>query len=116
MARQEGRRVSLDAGALEINYRLRSMKIGDTVVSEGDPISIDGTTGEVFVGELEHSPSEVNAVLIDKTLDAKDAPTYQRFERLMEIADKYRTMGIRTNADQPEEAEMALSSVLKVLV
>ena len=47
--------------------------------------------------------------MIDKTLDAKDAPTYQRFKSLMEIADKYRTMGIRTNSDQPEEAEMALS-------
>ena len=109
VARQRGKACVSGCGALEINYRLRSMKIGDTVVSEGDPISIDGTTGEVFVGMLEHSPSEVNAVLIDKTLDAKDAPTYQRFKSLMEIADKYRTMGIRTNSDQPEEAEMALS-------
>jgi len=109
VARQRGKACVSGCGALEINYRLRSMKIGEQVVVEGDPISIDGTTGEVFVGEIENSPSEVIEVLIEKTRKPEDSATYRRFARLMEIADKYRSLGIRTNSDQPSEAEMAVA-------
>jgi len=59
-------------------------------------------------GELKTAPSEVAQVLIAKTLDRKQAPTFQRFEKLMKWADKIRRLGIRTNADQPDQAANAI--------
>lgn len=111
VARQMGKVCVAGCGALNIDYRNRQFTIDklDIVVKEGDYISIDGSTGEVILGALETKPSEVVEVLIDKTLDAKDAPSYQMFEKIMNWADEYRTLNIRTNADQPDQCENALA-------
>jgi pyruvate,orthophosphate dikinase len=111
VARQMGKVCVAGCGALNINYRDRLFTIdkSDIVVKEGDYISIDGSTGEVILGELETRPSEVVEVLIDKTLKANKAPNYQMFAQVMEWADKYRKLGIRTNADQPDQCENALA-------
>ncbi len=85
------------------------MQVNGQMVKEGDWLSIDGSTGEVLVGKVNTRPSEVLEVLIDKTLDPKDAPTYQTFALIMKWADKYRRMNIRTNADQPDQAANALA-------
>ncbi len=111
VARQMGKVCVAGCGSLNINYRDRQFTVekSDIVVKEGDYISIDGSTGEVIVGKLQTKPSEVVEVLIDKTLKAKDAPNYQMFEQVMNWADKYRKLGIRTNADQPDQCENALA-------
>jgi len=85
------------------------MQVSGRTIKEGDFISIDGTLGEVYEGELKTAPSEVVQVLIAKTLDPKNAPTYQRFAKLMGWADKIRRLGIRTNADQPDQAANAIA-------
>jgi pyruvate,orthophosphate dikinase len=85
------------------------MNVNGKTVKEGDWISIDGTTGEVIEGKVPTKPSEVLQVLIDKTLDPKDAPVYTEFEQVMKWADKYRTLKIRTNADQPDQASNAVA-------
>ena len=54
-------------------------------------------------------PSEVLQVLIDKTLDPKEAPVYQQYAKIMSWADKYRRLKIRTNADQPDQARNAVA-------
>ena len=80
------------------------MTVKGRTLKEGDWISIDGTTGQVLEGKIQTKPSEVLQVLIEKTLDPKDAPVYQTFAKVMTWADKYRTLKIRTNADQPDQS------------
>jgi pyruvate, orthophosphate dikinase len=65
--------------------------------------------GEVIAGKIETKPSEVIQVLINKTMDAKDSPTYQTYSSLMKWADGFRRLNIRTNADQPDQAVNAIA-------
>jgi pyruvate,orthophosphate dikinase len=64
-------------------------------------MSIDGTTGEVFVGQIKTIPSEILRVLVDKTLKPAKSQIYQDFALLMKWADETRRLGIRTNAINP---------------
>jgi len=85
------------------------IKNKDVVIKQGDYISLDGTTGEVFLGKIETKPSEIIQVLIEKTLDAKDAPVYQKYADLMSWADKLRRLKVRTNADTPDQSRNAIA-------
>jgi pyruvate,orthophosphate dikinase len=109
VARQMGKVCVAGCSSLEIDYVKRQMAVAGKVVKEGDYISIDGTTGEVLQGELETKPSEVLQVLVDKTLNPKDSPVYQQYSKLMSWADKHRRLNIRTNADQPDQAQTAIA-------
>jgi pyruvate,orthophosphate dikinase len=109
VARQMGKVCVAGCSALNIDYGKREMRVGDRVVKEGDYISIDGSTGEVIVGEVRTRPSEVLQVLLDKTLDPKQAPIYQQYAKIMKWADKHRRLKVRTNADQPDQASTAIS-------
>ncbi len=109
VARQMGKVCVAGCSALEIDYSTHTMKVGGRTIKEGDWISIDGTTGEVIEGKVPTKPSEVLQVLIDKSLDPKDAPVYQQFAKVLGWADKYRTLKIRTNADQPDQASNAVA-------
>jgi pyruvate,orthophosphate dikinase len=111
VARQMGKVCVAGCGTLNIDYRNRQFTVDkmDIVVKEGDYISIDGSTGEVILGEIQTRPSEVVEVLIDKTLKPENAPNYQMFAQIMEWADKFRKLRIRTNADQPDQCENALA-------
>src|SRR5262245_18024426 len=109
VARQMGKVCVAGRSALNIDYGKREMRVGDRVIKEGDYISIDGSTGEVIAGEVRTRPSEVLQVLLDKTLDPKQAPIYQEYAKIMKWADKHRRLRIRTNADQPDQAATAIS-------
>jgi len=109
VARQRGKVCVAGCSEIEVDYKTRQMKIGSHIVKEGDWISIDGSTGIVYLGKIETAPSEVIQVLLDKTLDPKDAPNYRKFARLMEIADKYTRMSVRTNADNPLDSVRAIA-------
>jgi len=111
VARQMGKVCVAGCDALKINYKAREMRVNgsDIVVNEGDFISIDGSTGEVLYGEIATKPSEVIEVLLEKTLESKDSPTFQMYDKIMSWADEIRTMKIRTNADQPDQCENALA-------
>ncbi len=111
VARQMGKVCVAGCGTLKINYRERSVGVEgkDILLHEGDYLSIDGTTGEVISGKIETKPSEVIQVLINKTLDPKDSPIYQTYASLMSWADKFRSLKIRTNADQPDQASNAVA-------
>jgi pyruvate,orthophosphate dikinase len=78
-------------------------------LNEGDWVSIDGTTGQVIEGKVNTTPSEVLQVLVEKTLDPVKAPVYQTFAKVMTWADKFRTLKIRTNADQPDQSRNAVA-------
>ena len=109
VARQMGKVCVAGCGELEISYTARTMTVKGQRLKEGDWISLDGTTGEVISGKVNTKPSEVLQVLIDKTLDPKDAPVYQEFAKIMQWADKYRSLKIRTNADQPDQSANAVA-------
>jgi pyruvate, orthophosphate dikinase len=109
VARQMGKVCVAGCSVLDIDYATHTMRVKGRVVKEGDWISIDGTTGEVLEGKVPTKASEVLQVLIDKTLDPKDAPIYQQYARVMAWADKYRRLKIRTNADQPDQSRNAIA-------
>jgi pyruvate,orthophosphate dikinase len=111
VARQMGKVCVAGCEALQIDYRARELRVAgsDLVIHEGEDLSIDGTTGEVFRGRIDTEPSEVVRVLIERTLPAAQAPVYQQYAQLMTWADKARTLGVRANADQPDQSAAAVA-------
>ncbi len=109
VARQMGKVCVAGCDELVIDYTKHTMTVRGKVLKEGDWISLDGSTGQVIEGKIQTKPSEVLQVLVEKTLNPKDAPVYQTFEKVMLWADKYRTLNIRTNADQPDQAANAIA-------
>jgi len=110
VARQMGKVCVAGCGALEIDYKKGELRIEgkDIVLKEGEALSLDGTTGEVIAGEILTKNSEVIAVLADGTLDPEDAPVWKIFDQFMQWSDKYRKLQVRANADQPDQAELAV--------
>jgi pyruvate,orthophosphate dikinase len=109
VARQMGKVCVAGCGELVIDYAEHTMTVKGRTLKEGDWISIDGTTGQVIEGQINTRPSEVLQVLIEKTLPAAKAPVYRTFAKVMAWADKYRTLKIRTNADQPDQSRNAVA-------
>jgi pyruvate,orthophosphate dikinase len=112
VARQMGKVCVAGAGDLEIDYKRRRMTVAGHagVIKEGDWLSLDGTTGEVMLGELDTQPSEVLSVLFGKGRNkAQPGPVFRAFQRLMKWADEHRTLRVRTNADQPDQCETAIA-------
>jgi len=109
VARQMGKVCVCGAQALHIDYHANTLTVGNRVFHKGDFLSIDGSSGEVFAGEVKTAPSEIVQVLIEKTLDPKESATYGNFALLMSWADKLRRLQIRTNADQPDQVANAVA-------
>jgi pyruvate,orthophosphate dikinase len=109
VARQMGKVCVVGCEALQIDYAAQEMRVGQARLREGDGISVDGTTGEVIQGEIRTLPSEVLQVLIEGTSNSKAPRVYQQFAKLMKWADATRTIGVRTNADQPDQAKVSLA-------
>jgi pyruvate, orthophosphate dikinase len=107
VARQMGKVCVAGCEVLNIDSAARILKVDEAVLKEGDWISIDGSTGEVFKGEIPTLPSEVLQVLLARSLRPQESLIYQQFAKLMNWADAARTLGVRTNADQPEQAAIA---------
>jgi pyruvate,orthophosphate dikinase len=109
VSRQMGKVCVVGCGALQIDYEKRTVSVGDTTLTEGDFISVDGFTGEVMAGQVATRPSEVVQVLIEKTLKPEQSRVYQQYAKLMEWADSVRKLKIRTNADKPDQASQAIA-------
>ena len=109
VARQMGKVCVCGAAGVEIDYQKRTLTASGVTLKEGDYLSIDGTAGEVFAGEVTTAPSEIVQVLVDRSLDAKKSATYQQYAKLMTWVDKARKLDVRTNADTPEQVENAIA-------
>lgn len=109
VARQMGRVCVAGCGEVDINYAKAEMNVNGKLIKEGDWISLDGSTGDIYADRIPTRPSEVMQVLIDKTMKSSDAPSYQLYESLMSWADEARRLGVRTNADQPDQCENAIA-------
>ncbi len=91
VARGMGKCCVSGAGTLRIDYKTRTMETGGKVFSEGDWISLNGSTGEVYEGKVK----------------TQEATLSKDFARIMELSDKYSRMYVRTNADTPKDAQIA---------
>ena len=91
VARGMGKCCVSGAGALNINYKARTAEIDGNIIHEGDYLSINGSTGEVYLGEVTTKPAEVTG----------------DFAQLMDLCHKYSRLKVRTNADTPHDAEVA---------
>ena len=109
VARQMGKVCVCGASGIEIDYQRRTLIASGVTLKEGDHISIDGTAGEVFAGEVTTAPSEIVQVLVNRSLNGKKSETYQRYAKLMSWVDRARKLDVRTNADTPEQAANALA-------
>ena len=91
VARGMGKCCVSGAGAINVDYKARTVEIEGVVLHEGDYISLNGSTGEVYQGEVKTKPAEVTG----------------DFAELMKLCDKYTKLVVRTNADTPHDAEVA---------
>ena len=91
VARGMGKCCVSGAGAINVDYKTRTVEIDGVVLKEGDYISINGSTGEVYFGEVKTKPAEVSG----------------DFAKLMDLCNKYTKLVVRTNADTPHDAEVA---------
>ncbi len=106
VSRQMGKVCIVGCGSLVVDYDKGTISSGGTTLKEGDWISIDGFTGEVFSGKVETKPSEIVQVLVQKTMKPEESETYTRYAQLMGWVDKYRKLKVRANAEQ-DEAHLA---------
>src|SRR6266513_2411343 len=109
VARQMGKVCVCGATGIQIDYQKRTLSANGTTLNRGDYISIDGTAGEVFAGEVATAPSEIVQVLVDRSLDPKKSIIYQEYAKLMKWVDAFRTLDVRTNADTPEQVRNAVA-------
>src|SRR2546421_29770 len=109
VARQMGKVCVCGASALEIDYAAKTMSVDGSVYREGDSISINGTAGEGYLGDLPTAASEIVQVLVEKSLEGKQSPTFQMFKKLMDWCSKATRLQVRTNADTPEQTANAVA-------
>ena len=91
VARGMGKCCVSGAGAINVNYKNKTVEVEGVVYKEGDFISLNGTTGQVYAGEIATKAAELSG----------------DFKELMDLCDKYTKMEVRTNADTPHDAEIA---------
>lgn len=107
VARQLGTVCVAGCSKLNIDYAKKQMTVGSTIIKQGEFISIDGFTGEVIQGKIQTKPSEVLQVLIEKTLSPDKSELFQEYEKIMSWANQFKKLGVRTNADQPDQSTTA---------
>ncbi len=91
VARGMGKCCVSGAGALKIDYNAKTMEVDGLVVKEGDYISLNGSTGDIYLGKVATQEAELD----------------DDFSEIMKLADKYTRMSVRTNADTPHDAQVA---------
>ena len=109
VARQMGKVCVVGAGAISIDYAKGTLVCGSTTLKEGEDVSINGSTGEVFSGAIKTADSELKQVLVSNTMKPEDSEVYKYYAFIMKLADKHRKLGIRTNADTPEQVRHAIA-------
>ncbi len=109
VARQMGKVCICGASALEIDYDKKTVSVDRQTFNEGDYLSIDGTAGTVYAGQLKAAHSEIIAGLIHGDKEAQKTEKYKAFAQLMKWCDQFTRMNVRTNADTPEQTANASS-------
>jgi pyruvate,orthophosphate dikinase len=106
VGRQMGKPSIVGAGELVIDEHGKRFSVGGQTVKEGDYVAFDGLTGEVKIARVASQPSEILQVVAGR-IKAAESDIYGRVNQLLTWADKFRRLGVRANADQPDQAELA---------
>jgi pyruvate,orthophosphate dikinase len=109
VARQMGKVCVCGAADVEIDYEARTVTAKGKTFKEGEYMSIDGTSGAVFGGEIPTAPSEIITGIVSNDAKSKRTEKFKSFQQLMEWCEKSTRLGVRTNADTPEQTRIALA-------
>ena len=109
VARQMGKVCVCGAAAVSIDYDRKTATIDGHTFSEGDFLSIDGTSGAVYAGQIKTAPSEIIAGLINGDKAAQGTEKYKQFAQLMKWCAQATKLEVRTNADTPEQTRNAVA-------
>lgn len=109
VARGMGKPAVVGAGDVEIDERSGVTVIGEEELAPGEVISIDGTTGEVFLGELPVVPSPIKAKIAGRSVDAGNEEMYWRFQKLLDWARDHKALQVRCNAETEADLKVALA-------
>ena len=109
VARQMGKVCVCGAAEVEVDYGARHVSVHGRTFKEGDWMSIDGTAGKVYAGELKTAPSEIIAGLVHGNAAARATEKFKNFQQLMKWCSQAARMGVRTNADTPEQTAAAIA-------
>jgi len=109
VARQMGKVCICGASALHIDYDKRTVSVGSQTFNEGDALSIDGTAGTVYAGQIKTAPSEIIAGLLNGDKAAQATEKFKNFAQLMKWCAQYSRLQVRTNADTPEQTQNAVA-------
>lgn len=109
VARQMGKVCVCGASGVIINYDKKTATIGGQTFTEGDFLSIDGTSGAVYAGQIKTAPSEIIAGLLHNDAAAQKTEKYRQYVQLMKWCRQATRLVVRTNADTPEQAAMAVA-------
>jgi pyruvate,orthophosphate dikinase len=109
VARQMGKVCVCGAAGLHIDYDKKVLSVAGLTISEGDFLSIDGTLGVVYAGQIKTAPSEIVAGLIHDDKAAQQTEKFKNYSQLMKWCSKATKMSVRTNADTPDQASVAVA-------
>ena len=109
VARQMGKVCVCGAAAIEVDYQARKVTVDGRTFKEGEWMSIDGTAGKVYAGQVKTAPSEIVAGLIGGNEAAKKTEKFKNFQQLMKWCSDASRMSVRTNADTPEQTANAVA-------
>ena len=109
VARQMGKICVCGAAEVQIDYGTKTVKAAGKTLKEGDWISINGTTGAIYAGELKTAESQVIQGLVEGKASAKKSEIFKKYTTLMGWANKAREIGVRTNSDTPDQVKEAIS-------
>ncbi len=109
VARQMGKVCVCGASALHIDYTSLTLTVGSNKYKEGEYLSIDGTSGAVYAGQVKTAPSEIIQGLLHGDTKARTGSTYKNFTQLMKWCGQASRLQVRTNADSPEQTRNAVS-------
>ena len=109
VARQMGKVCVCGASAVQVDYQAKTLAADGQLFHEGDFLSIDGTAGEVYAGQIQTAASEVIQGLLQDRAEAKKSNTYRNFTQLMKWCDRATRLQVRTNADNPEQTANAVA-------
>jgi pyruvate, orthophosphate dikinase len=109
VARQMGKVCVCGASALQIDYDKKTVRADGQIFHEGDFLSIDGTAGTVFAGQIKTAPSEIISGLINGDKAAQATEKFKNFAQLMKWCAQFSRLQVRTNADTPEQTQNAVA-------
>ncbi|OQA29104.1 MAG: Pyruvate, phosphate dikinase [Verrucomicrobia bacterium ADurb.Bin345] len=107
VARGWGKCCITGASDLQIDYKNRQIKVDGKVLKEGDWISLNGSNGVVYKGQIPTQASPVVLGVVGGSKEARKHPIYKMYKQVSDWSDEFRKMKVRTNADTPKDSEAA---------